>query len=521
MNYSIYANRYALTWLFFAMLSFACNNASKPEASSLSDHTVTPPLEMILRSQVKAADDIWQVKQETQYWEPGQTAIIITDMWNEHWCESATQRVIELAPHMNEVVSEARRRGVTIIHAPSGTMDTYADYPQRKKAQSVAFHPAPVGFEIESWCYLDPEMEDALPIDDTDGGCDKPCADGEPCEERTAWSSQISVLEIDDADYITDRGQEVYNLIIEKGIENIIVMGVHINMCILGRPFAIRQLANLKKNVVLMRDMTDAMYNPASEPYVTHFRGTELVTEHIERYWAPTVLSSDITGKPAFRFAEDERVHIAMLIAENEYNAKETLPRFASEHLTKGGRFAFNIIEQSQGDTVDAIRQIQDADLLWIYVRRRHIPDYQLAYIKQHLDAGKPVLAMRTSSHAFETWKEFDAEILGGNYHNHHPEGPDTWAVPIASESVHPILTGIENKPFEVGSSLYKTKPLALDAQPLLMGRYQQEEEEPVAWTRKVGESKIFYTSLGHPKDFEIPQVNTLLLNAIEWLTEE
>jgi type 1 glutamine amidotransferase len=233
------------------------------------------------------------------------------------------------------------------------------------------------------------------------------------------------------------------------------------------------------------------------------------------------VLSSDITGKPAFRFAEDERVHIAMLIAENEYNAKETLPRFASEHLTKGGRFAFNIIEQSQGDTVDAIRQIQDADLLWIYVRRRHIPDYQLAYIKQHLDAGKPVLAMRTSSHAFETWKEFDAEILGGNYHNHHPEGPDTWAVPIASESVHPILTGIENKPFEVGSSLYKTKPLALDAQPLLMGRYQQEEEEPVAWTRKVGESKIFYTSLGHPKDFEIPQVNTLLLNAIEWLTEE
>lgn len=513
----------SLSFILFLLISgtmiYSCGSPSERNIAR-SHETIVTPLEMILRSQVKNADNTWEVKQETQLWVPSQTAIIITDMWDEHWCESATQRVGELAPHMNEVVNEARKRGVTVIHAPSGTMDTYADYPQRTKAQEVAFHQAPVGFEIENWCYLDPEMEDSLPIDDTDGGCDKPCANGEPCKERTAWTSQISVLEIHDEDYITDRGQEVYNLITEKGIENIIVMGVHINMCILGRPFAIRQLSNLKKNVVLMRDMTDAMYNPAREPYVTHFRGTELVTEHIERHWAPTVLSSDITGKPAFRFAEDDRTHIAMLIAENEYEAKKTLPEFAAKHLTAGGHYAFNIIEQSEGDTVDAIRQIQDADLLWIYVRRRHVPEHQLAYIRQHIAAGKPVLAMRTSSHAFETWKEFDAEILGGNYHNHHPKGPDTWAMPIQEQLNHPILSGLGDKPFEVVSSLYKTKPLASDAQPLLMGRFQDQEEEPVAWTRKVGNAKIFYTSLGHLEDFEIPQVNKLIVNALDWLVE-
>jgi type 1 glutamine amidotransferase/nicotinamidase-related amidase len=506
---------------FFSGLSIvSCTSVSDQKGAAYAQEANYIPMEMILRSQEKDADNKWQVKQETQHWNPGQTAIIITDMWDEHWCESATQRVGELAPHMNEVVSEARKLGVTIIHAPSGTMDTYADYPQRKKAQELAHHPAPEGFQIENWCYLDPEMEDALPIDDTDGGCDKPCADGQPCKERTAWTSQISVLEIQDGDYITDRGQEVYNLIMEKGIENIIVMGVHINMCILGRPFAIRQLSNLKKNVVLMRDMTDAMYNPASEPYVTHFRGTELVTEHIERYWAPTVLSTDITGKKAFRFSEDDRVHIAMLIAENEYDARKTLPEFAAKQLTKGGHYAFNIIEQSEGDTVDAVRQIQDADLLWIYVRRRHLPEYQLAYIRQHIAAGKPVLAMRTSSHAFETWKEFDAEILGGNYHNHHPQGPDTWAIPINTQLNHPILEGLGDKPFEVISSLYKTKPLAADVQPLIMGRYQDQEEEPIAWIRKVGNAKIFYTSLGHRNDFDIPQVNKMILNAMEWLTE-
>lgn len=227
---------FILIHIISGILLLSCGGPSERNTAG-SPKPEVDPLEMILRSQVKNADNIWEVKQETQLWDPVQTAIIITDMWNEHWCESATHRVGELAPHMNEVVNEARKRGVTIIHAPSGTMDTYSDYPQRKKAKEIAFHQAPDGFEIENWCYLDPEMEDSLPIDDTDGGCDKPCSDSEPCEERTAWTSQISVLEIHDEDYITDRGQEVYNLIMDNGIENIIVMGVHINMCILGRPF--------------------------------------------------------------------------------------------------------------------------------------------------------------------------------------------------------------------------------------------------------------------------------------------
>jgi len=511
---------FVLFMLFSATLMLSCGGSSEHPATRSLESEVSS-LEMILRSQVKNNQNTWEVKQETQHWDPAETAIIITDMWDEHWCESATQRVGELAPHMNEVIREARKRGITIIHAPSGTMDAYADYPQRIKAKEVPFHQAPDGFEIENWCYLDPAMEDSLPIDDTDGGCDKPCANGEPCKERTAWSSQISILEIHEEDYISDRGQEIYNLIMEQGLENIIVMGVHINMCILGRPFAIRQLSNLKKNVVLMRDMTDAMYNPAREPYVTHFRGTELVTEHIERYWAPTVLSSDITGKPAFRFSEDNRTHVAMLIAEKEYDARKSLPAFAAKYLTEGGHFAFNVIEQSDGDTIDAIRQIQDADLLWLYVRRRHMPAYQLEYIRQHIAAGKPVFAMRTSSHAFETWKEFDAEILGGNYHNHHPQGPDTWAIPIPEQLNHPVLSGLGDKPFEVVSSLYKTKPLAADAQPLLMGRFQDQEEEPVAWIRNVGDARIFYTSLGHPEDFDIPQVTRLLTNALDWLVEK
>jgi len=73
-------------------------------------------------------------------------------------------------------------------------------------------------------------------------------------------------------------------------------------MCVLGRPFGIRQMVQQGKNVVLMRDMTDTMYNPEMEPQVTHEEGTQLVVEHVEKYWCPSFASTDLTGKPAFSF---------------------------------------------------------------------------------------------------------------------------------------------------------------------------------------------------------------------------
>jgi len=99
----------------------------------------------------------------------------------------------------------------------------------------------------------------------------------------------------------------VYNLLQQRGIDNVILMGVHTNMCVLDRPFAIRRMLALGKHVLLMRDMTDTMYNPQMRPFVSHFRGTELVVEHIERYLCPTITSTDLTGKPAFRFIGDLR----------------------------------------------------------------------------------------------------------------------------------------------------------------------------------------------------------------------
>ena len=103
-------------------------------------------------------------------------------------------------------------------------------------------------------------------------------------------------MEITGYDGISDRGDEIFNFCEQEGIKNIALMGVHTNYCILARSFGVRQMVRLGRNVVLARDLTDAMYDPRQPPYVSHARGTELVVEHIEKYWCPSILSRDLTS---------------------------------------------------------------------------------------------------------------------------------------------------------------------------------------------------------------------------------
>jgi nicotinamidase-related amidase len=241
-------------------------------------------------------------------WDPKKTAIIICDMWDDHWCQSAARRVAELAGPMNEVVKTTRAQGVFIIHAPSTVMNFYRDTPQRKRALSAPFAKTAVPLATgerwgTTWCWPDAAREGVLPIDDSDMGCD--CA--VKCRIRDAWTRQIATLKIAAEDAITDNGQETCNLLAQRGIDNVILVGVHLNMCVLGRPFGIRQMAQLGKNVALMRDLTDTMYNPDRPPGVSHFEGTDLVVAHVERFWCPSFVSSDITGQPPFRFKQDPR----------------------------------------------------------------------------------------------------------------------------------------------------------------------------------------------------------------------
>ena len=266
-------------------------------------------LTMHLRSQVADPNGKTRESQRTASWDPRETAIIVCDMWDDHWCRSAARRVGEMAGPLNDLLKQARRQGMFVIHAPSSVTGFYKGTPQRKRAQSAPFAKAPVALATAprwgtAWCWTDAKHEGVLPIDDSDMGCS--CT-GDKCTIREAWTRQISTIELFPEDALTDDGQENWNLLTQHGIRHVILCGVHLNMCVLGRPFAIRQMVYLGQDVVLMRDFTDTMYNPERPPGVDHFTGTDLVVGHVERFWCPSILSTDLTGKPLFRFGEDRR----------------------------------------------------------------------------------------------------------------------------------------------------------------------------------------------------------------------
>ena len=226
--------------------------------------------------------------QQSMFWKASETAVIICDMWDDHYCLSSVNRLEAMIPEMNRVVAGARQLGASIVHAPSGTMDFYVGTPQRERILAAPHADPPV--PIAKWCYLDPKAEGALPIQDDD-----PCDDEFVRERKRFYHRQHPGLEIAEEDGISDDGQEIFNYFEQRGIANVVLMGVHTNKCVLGRPFGIRQQVPLGKNVVLARDLTDSMYDPRDEPYVSHDRGTELVIEHIERYWCPSIVGADLT----------------------------------------------------------------------------------------------------------------------------------------------------------------------------------------------------------------------------------
>lgn len=547
------------------------------------------------RSRVHEAGSGWVAIEKQEAWQPKQTAIIVCDMWDSHHCLNAVRRAVEMAPRMNDVLTSARDRGVLIIHAPSSCMDAYKEHPGRKLAQSA---PAAKNLpdQIDQWCRHIPEEDKGVyPIDQKEGGEDDDLADHARWHEKLAalgrnpkapWKSQLALLDIKDNDAISDSGVEIWNLLESRGIKNVVLLGVHTNMCVLGRPFGLRQMSKNGKNVVLMRDMTDTMYDPLKWPYVSHYAGTELIVQHIEKFVAPSITSVDfLTGvqsgplaprvnnglsrseRPTdysqpFRFARDKR-KIAILIGDDEYKTETTLPPFAEKELKYLG-FEVTIVHSDSQDKDNfpgMAEAVKSADLVLVSVRRRLPPKEQLDALKAHVAAGKPVVGIRTACHAWclrdekqnqaaaaagkGVWPEFDPEVIGGHYVNHHGNGPKTAITLAESAGVpasagqrpvppkggtpaghqggtpagHPILLGVRVEKLIGNGSLYVVQPLAETAQPLLIGSIFAKEPEPVAWTNLAGpkRARVFNTTLGHWDDFENPAFSKLLVNGITW----
>jgi nicotinamidase-related amidase len=278
-------------------LGLAAAQAPQPDREPLPNRPKVPgtlSLRARRRKEQPPASGKIQVSEEVVRWEVAQTAIIIIDMWDTHGCALSAQRVAAMAPRMNQVVDAARSLGVMIIHAPSDTMKYYEKRPERQRMQRAPMAPSP--FPVRA---TEPDREERriFPIA---GGCDDPVmmrfTGPGPATTRGPypWEREHDAIHITGYDGISDSGQEIYNFCKQEGITNIALMGVHTNICILNRAFGVREMTRLGFNVVVARDLTDAMYDPRQRPFVSHARGTELVVEHIETNWCPSILGEDL-----------------------------------------------------------------------------------------------------------------------------------------------------------------------------------------------------------------------------------
>jgi len=481
------------------------------------------------------------IAQEIQEWNPKETAIIVCDMWNQHWCKGATERVGEMAPVMNEVLTIARNKGILIVHAPSECMAYYKDFPGRKLGQKYKSKSAE---KLINGSKLASEKDGVWPIDQSDGGCD--CTP--ECKVGNPWRRQIDLIKIADNDIISDSGVEIAGTFDQKKIKNVILMGVHTNMCVIGRSFGLRNMVRLGRNVVLMRDMTDTMYDSKQWPKVSHFTGNSLVHEYIEKYVCPTIVSTDFTGKKQFRFKNDHRPVIAFITAENEYHTNQRFPEFAHELLLKKNvncEFAVGkpLAEGPGIHNIENLQILADANLLITCIRRRALEQDKMQLIRNYMNSGKPLLAIRTSSHAFDAkgsvsrsgggvvasnvpvsdqlaqWPEFDKEVLGGNYQGHYGHLQKGTAITIVpGMENHPLLKGVASE-FVSPGWLYINRPLRSEnIQVLLSGSIPGQPVQPLLWINNREKGKIIYTSLGHWDDWEIESFRNIMFNGIEFL---
>ncbi|MDR0731180.1 MAG: isochorismatase family protein [Treponema sp.] len=230
----------------------------------------------------------WRVQEEVLPLETGKTALIVVDMWDRHWCSGATSRCGALALKINDAVQRARNRGLLIVHAPSDTMDFYHEHPARLRFLEAAAGPRREFKTV-------PIADYPSPVDASDGGSDTPTLDAY-APNTMVWKRQTDKIGIDpELDLICgDEGEQLRSVLWSRGINCLVYMGVHTNMCVLGRSFGIINMLRHGFSTILVRDLTDAMYNPEKPPYVDHDEGTRLIVEYIEKKYCSTIGSDQI-----------------------------------------------------------------------------------------------------------------------------------------------------------------------------------------------------------------------------------
>ena len=256
--------------------------------------------------------------------------------------------------------------------------------------------------------------------------------------------------------------------------------------------------------------------------------------------------------------------HIVLVSGDEEYRSEEALPQLAQILSLRHGfdctlLFAIDpsdgTINPNRRDNIPGLEALDSADLLIIFTRFRDLPDDQMKHIADYVESGRPIVGLRTATHAFElkssktyqrySWNSrewdggFGRQVLGETWvahHGHHGE-QSTRGIIVRREKDHPILRGIQDGDIWVPTDVYEVRlPLPGDSRPLVLGEVlrgmqpadppvagkQNDPMMPVAWMKsytgapgKTG--RVFTTTMGAAQDLENEGLRRLIVNACFW----
>ncbi len=250
--------------------------------------------------------------------------------------------------------------------------------------------------------------------------------------------------------------------------------------------------------------------------------------------------------------AAGKKYNVVFVTGDDEYRSEITMPMIVEVLPRKAKQFNCTVLYAVDPETgqrnpkykqnIEGLEALKAADLVVFFLRFRALPDDQLKLILDYVNSGKPIIGLRTSTHALRYPKghkheklneDFGREVFGQKWIVHHGHKSTTDVLVIPEMAGHPILRGIyaTKSPIHCSSWLYHVTPLVGDCKPLLTGKSinsnkvdkqdQYPLTQPVAWIKTYKGTRVFFTTLGHPKDFEDASVRRLLLNAIYWALEQ
>jgi type 1 glutamine amidotransferase len=249
-----------------------------------------------------------------------------------------------------------------------------------------------------------------------------------------------------------------------------------------------------------------------------------------------------------------QRKHIVLIAGDQEYRSEESIPALARILARRGFQctvlYSTNRqtgeIDPSTIDNIPGLEALRRADLMVMFMRWLELPDEQMKEILDYTNAGKPIVALRTSTHPFHYVKHLDSPYAKYDYASKDPAGGygrmvvgETWVrhwgrhqqeatqgVVAAGMEDHPILRGVKDVFGE--SDVYEITTLSGDSRPVLMGQVlsgmepssapnMAKKQMPVAWVKTFNGARVFGSTMGHADDFKNEGFRRMTINSCYW----